>query len=153
MDFFGFPRAETLYIIIRVAFIKEILYLKSFYLSFFNHLNHQSAFDLLSLRSSLPFMSSLYSTNRFTCGSNLEESLFKRKYNIGGKVRKIWIVGGIDIRTRDKFFVEVITRNASILEQSIFDYIKPGTTIYTDLWKGYINLKVRFYTLDYKSYL
>ncbi|KCZ82518.1 hypothetical protein H312_00176 [Anncaliia algerae PRA339] len=37
----------------------------------------------------------------------IDESLFsKRKYNVGRLVRRVWIVGGIDIRTRDTFFVK-----------------------------------------------
>ncbi|KCZ78631.1 hypothetical protein H311_00331 [Anncaliia algerae PRA109] len=80
LDFFGFPRSERLYNLIRVEFRKDILYLESFYLSFFNHLNHIS-YNLLSLRSSLSFMSSLDSTNRLACRSNYDKKITKFSFS------------------------------------------------------------------------
>ncbi|KCZ77225.1 hypothetical protein H311_01767 [Anncaliia algerae PRA109] len=71
----------------------------------------------------------------------IDESLYsKHKYNIGRLLRRVWIVGGIELRTRDTFFVEVIKRDAETLENIILENVLPGTTIYTDCWKGCINL-------------
>ncbi|KCZ81120.1 hypothetical protein H312_01486 [Anncaliia algerae PRA339] len=72
LDFFVFPR-ERILIIIKIVFRKDIIYSKSFYLSFFNHLIINQLLLSLSLRSSFRFVSSLVSTNRRTCRSNYYE--------------------------------------------------------------------------------
>jgi DNA-directed RNA polymerase subunit M/transcription elongation factor TFIIS len=71
----------------------------------------------------------------------IDESKFsKRKYNVGRAVRSPWVIGGIDIETRDTFFVEVFSRNKEVLTRVILENVEVGTTIYTDEWKGYVDL-------------
>jgi IS1 family transposase len=71
----------------------------------------------------------------------IDESQFsKRKYNVGRTVRKLWVVGGIDVVTKEAFFVEVVRRDAVTLQQVILENVELGSTIYTDCWRGYINL-------------
>lgn len=67
--------------------------------------------------------------------------LGKRKYNRGHPVEGVWVVGGIE-RTVGKrmFIVPVADRKAETLIAVIKEHVLPGTTIYTDLWKGYSSL-------------
>lgn len=78
-----------------------------------------------------------------------ETKIAKRKYNKGHKVEGAWVIGGIQ-RSRlknkvtnenKKVFLEPIEeRNIENINQIISKYIKKGTTIYTDCWKGYNDL-------------
>lgn len=71
----------------------------------------------------------------------IDESLFsKRKYHTGRGVRMLWVVGGIDLTTRECFFVEVINRNSVTLSNLIKENVIEGSEIWTDCWGGYINL-------------
>jgi hypothetical protein len=71
----------------------------------------------------------------------IDESKFsKRKYNVGRTVRSPWVIGGIDVETRDTFFVEVFSRNRDVLSSVILENVEVGTTIYTDEWRGYCDL-------------
>ncbi|WUR03438.1 uncharacterized protein VNE69_05034 [Vairimorpha necatrix] len=55
----------------------------------------------------------------------IDESKFgKRKYNKGHKVDGVWVLG-----------------MAETLEDLIKEYVLPGSIIYTDCWKGYVNFK------------
>jgi transposase-like protein len=73
----------------------------------------------------------------------IDESKFgKRKFNKGKRVEGIWVFGGIEVY-EDKsikpkaFMVPVENRSASTLMAVIKARIRPGTTIYSDLWKSY----------------
>ena len=78
-----------------------------------------------------------------------ETKIAKRKYNKGHKVEGAWVIGGIQ-RSRlknkvknenKKIFLEPIEeRNIENINEIINKYIKKGTTIYTDCWKGYNDL-------------
>lgn len=78
-----------------------------------------------------------------------ETKIAKRKYNKGHSVEGAWVIGGIQ-RSRlknkvknenKKIFLEPIEeRNIENINEIIEKYIKKGTTIYTDCWKGYNNL-------------
>ena len=71
----------------------------------------------------------------------IDESLFsKRKYNTGRGVRVVWVVGGIDLTTRECFFVEVLYRDRVTLSQVIIEHVLEGTIIWTDCWGGYVDL-------------
>ncbi|KCZ81666.1 hypothetical protein H312_00844, partial [Anncaliia algerae PRA339] len=72
----------------------------------------------------------------------IDESKFsKRKYQVGRIVMSPWVVGGIDINTKECFFVEVINRSADTLKRIILERIHPGTLIITDEWRGYWGLE------------
>jgi transposase-like protein len=79
-----------------------------------------------------------------------ETKIAKRKYNKGHKVEGAWIIGGIQrsrlknkIKNENKqmFLVPIEERNIENIDEIIKRHIKKGTTIYTDCWKGYNNLK------------
>lgn len=72
----------------------------------------------------------------------IDESKFsKRKYNVGREVRSPWIVGGIDLETREVFFVETFFRDAETLNNIIINHVEPGSIIFTDCWRGYNSLQ------------
>jgi len=77
----------------------------------------------------------------------IDESKFgKRKFHVGHIVEGVWVVGLIE-RSRPgykgKFVVEkVANRGADTLEMLILKYVRPGSCLYSDKWKGY-----RTYTL------
>ncbi|CAO3648500.1 unnamed protein product [Mucor hiemalis] len=85
-----------------------------------------------------------------------ETKIAKRKYNKGHKVEGAWVIGGIQ-RSRlknnvknenKKVFLEPIEeRNIGNINEIIKKYIKKGTTIYTDCWKGYNGLNKIGYKL------
>eukprot|EP01035_Chromulina_nebulosa_P026941 gene26941-35343_t len=69
----------------------------------------------------------------------IDESKFgKRKYNKGHQVDGVWVVGGVE-RTPERriFLVQVENRSEQTLLDTIYKYVKPGSTVYTDCWKGY----------------
>jgi transposase-like protein len=70
-----------------------------------------------------------------------ESKLGKRKYNRGHHVEGVWVVGGIE-RTPEKrmFVVPVLNRCADTLIEVIRRHILPGTTVNTDMWRGYASL-------------
>jgi transposase-like protein len=79
-----------------------------------------------------------------------ETKIAKRKYNKGHRVEGAWVIGGIQrsrlktkIRNENKkiFLCPIETRDTDNIDMIIEKYVKKGTTIYTDLWKGYNNLK------------
>src|SRR3982750_3733849 len=68
----------------------------------------------------------------------IDESKFgKRKYNRGHRVDGQWIVGGFERGTGRLFLVAVENRTKETLLSVIKQWVKPGTTIYTDYWKSY----------------
>lgn len=72
----------------------------------------------------------------------IDESKFtKRKYNVGRVPRSPWVVGGIDVSTKECFFVEVFHRTSETLKAIILENVLPGTTIITDEWRGYWGLE------------
>ncbi|KCZ81715.1 hypothetical protein H312_00893 [Anncaliia algerae PRA339] len=48
-----------------------------------------------------------------------------------------WVVGGINIYTREYFFVEVIMKDLDTLKTVTFENVLPGSLIVTDEWRGY----------------
>lgn len=71
-----------------------------------------------------------------------ESKLGKRKNHRGHHVEGVWILGGVE-RTieRKTFMVPVADRSAATLLPIIANYVEIGSIIYTDLWRGYINLE------------
>lgn len=72
----------------------------------------------------------------------LDESKFsKRKFEVGRAVRSPWIVGGIDMTTKECFFVETFYRDAETLRSIIMNHVVEGSVLCTDCWRGYSNLE------------
>ena len=68
----------------------------------------------------------------------IDESAWKRrKYNRGRQVSNQWVFGGVDRDTRECFAILVERRDAATLLPIIHQYIRPGTTIYSDEWPAY----------------
>ena len=56
-----------------------------------------------------------------------------------------WVFGGIEEDSRKCFIVPVDNRTEETLLNLIKKWIKPGTLIVSDCWKGYINLQKHGY--------
>lgn len=77
----------------------------------------------------------------------IDESKFsKRKFEIGRIVRSPWVVGMIDVNTREVCFVETMFRNSETLSDIIRNHVRDGSIIITDCWAGYNNLRNMNYT-------
>lgn len=78
----------------------------------------------------------------------LDESKFgKRKHNRGHHVEGVWIFGGVEITEARKVFLErVATRDAYTLRCIILKYVRRGSIIVTDFWRGYLGLEEFGYT-------
>jgi hypothetical protein len=79
-----------------------------------------------------------------------ESKIAKRKYNKGHHFEGAWVIGGIErsmlknkIRNENKklFLCPIEERNSINIDNIVKKYVKKGTMIYTDLWKGCNNLK------------
>uniref|UniRef100_A0A915LB63 ISXO2-like transposase domain-containing protein n=1 Tax=Romanomermis culicivorax TaxID=13658 RepID=A0A915LB63_ROMCU len=68
----------------------------------------------------------------------IDESCFvRRKYERGHLVKEQWVFAGYDVETKESFMVPVARRNAATLLPLIQQYIRPGTTIISDMWGAY----------------
>ena len=80
----------------------------------------------------------------------IDESKFgkKRKYNRGRRHRGKWVIGLLS-RTSGEFVLKAVDkRNRRTLIPIIIDHVKPRSTVYTDDWKAYGNL--RYLGLGYR---
>lgn len=72
----------------------------------------------------------------------VDESAFgKRKYNRGRVSKVRWVVGGIDRQNKKCFLKVVDRRDSQTLLSVISENVEPGTTIITDMWRGYNSLE------------
>jgi transposase-like protein len=73
----------------------------------------------------------------------LDESKFgKRKYNRGHRVEGVWVFGGVETTEERKMFAIVVeNRNNDTLKALILKYVRPGSIVVTDGWKGYSEFK------------
>ena len=79
----------------------------------------------------------------------IDESKFgKRKFNCGRRVIGKWVIGGVARGSGECFLAECPNnkRDANTLCLLILQFVRPGTTIITDKWKGYLPLKHHGYT-------
>ncbi|KCZ75130.1 hypothetical protein H311_03898, partial [Anncaliia algerae PRA109] len=63
----------------------------------------------------------------------------KRKFNDDRAVKSSWIIGGVDINTRE-FFALVIKRDKETLNKILLESIKLENTIAIDCLKRYLDL-------------
>jgi transposase-like protein len=70
-----------------------------------------------------------------------ECKIAKRKHNRGHPVEGAWIVGGVERTPERHLFVEVVEdRTADTLREVISRYVRPGSIVHTDCWRGYASL-------------
>jgi len=85
-----------------------------------------------------------------------ECKIAKRKYHQGHRVEGAWIVGGVErTQVRNLFVVRVEDRSADTLEHVIRQFVRSGSIVYTDCWKGYTCLKdmdVQHCTVNHSKY-
>ncbi len=74
-----------------------------------------------------------------------ESKIGKRKYHRGHYVEGQWVFGGVEVGSRKSFIVCVEDRTEATLLSHIKEWIRPGTTIHSDCWKGYFNLALHGY--------
>ena len=68
----------------------------------------------------------------------IDESLFaRRKYNRSRIVPEQWVFGGYEAATKEGFLVPMARRDAATLLPIIRQWIRPGTTIRSDMWAAY----------------
>lgn len=72
-----------------------------------------------------------------------ETVLVKNKYHNGRLLAyQVWAVGGVVRGNPQTFFFEIVeNRNRNTLIELIRRKIAPGTTIITDCWRGYLNIR------------
>ncbi|CAB9518305.1 Inherit from opiNOG: protein Hydra magnipapillata [Seminavis robusta] len=73
----------------------------------------------------------------------IDESKFaKRKYHKGRRVKGSWVLGMVE-RTQQRRMVLLVVpdRTRKTLEHAIMTFVHPGSTIHTDMWKGYLSLE------------
>ncbi|CAB9504074.1 Inherit from opiNOG: protein Hydra magnipapillata [Seminavis robusta] len=85
--------------------------------------------------------------NNMIGGNNIiveiDESKFaKRKYHRGRRVKGSWVLGMVE-RTQQRRMVLLVVadRTRKTLEHAIMTFVHPGSTIHTDMWKGYLSLE------------
>lgn len=80
------------------------------------------------------------------CIVEIDESKFgRRKYNKGHKVDGIWVLGIVERSSERKIYLEIVdNRKSTTLSKIIEKNVDKNSIIYTDLWKGYKNLKFHF---------
>lgn len=72
----------------------------------------------------------------------IDESCFaRRKYNVGRMLPTQWVFGGYCRQTKECFLIAVENRSAASLIPIINQYIRPGSTIYSDEWKAYRSIE------------
>jgi ISXO2-like transposase domain len=72
----------------------------------------------------------------------VDESKFgKRKNHRGHRVEGVWVVGGVERTPARNLFAEVVNdRSTTTLKDVLLRHVRPGTTVLTDMWKGYADL-------------
>jgi transposase-like protein len=56
-------------------------------------------------------------------------------------VKETWVLGMIDVTTRESVIRYVKKRDAATMIPIIQQHVKPGTTIWSDCWRAYNGLK------------
>jgi transposase-like protein len=73
----------------------------------------------------------------------IDESKFgKRKYNRGHRVEGVWVLGMVERTPRRRLVLLVVdNRTKETLSSRISKHVNENSTIHTDCWKGYIDVK------------
>lgn len=67
-----------------------------------------------------------------------ETKMGKRKFHRGHHVEGAWVLGGIEKTAEKKIFlIKVPDRSSNTLLEIITKHVRPGSIIYTDMWKAY----------------
>ncbi|KCZ77487.1 hypothetical protein H311_01499 [Anncaliia algerae PRA109] len=76
----------------------------------------------------------------------IDESKFgRRKYHRGHKVEGVWVLGMVErTPSRKILLIPVPNRNAETLINIIKRHVHSDSIIFTDCWKGYVNIKNEF---------
>lgn len=69
----------------------------------------------------------------------IDESKFgKRKHNRGHHVEGVWVIGAVERTPLRRIFATTVTsRDKDIIKSIIYQFIEPGSIIYSDCWKAY----------------
>ena len=69
----------------------------------------------------------------------MDESKFgKRKFHRGHHVEGVWVIGAVERTAQRRIFATTVTsRDKDIIKSIIYEFIEPGTIIYSDCWKAY----------------
>ena len=81
----------------------------------------------------------------------IDKSKFgKIKYHRGHRVEGVWVFEGVK-RTpkRRMFLIDVPDRSENTLLFYIQKYVKPGSIIFSDLWRGYYNIEKKLNMLHF----
>lgn len=71
----------------------------------------------------------------------IDESMFSRRKNeVGRTYPAQWVFGGICRQTKECFLFTVQDRSAATLEPIITQCILPGSRIFSDEWRSYLNI-------------
>jgi transposase-like protein len=76
-----------------------------------------------------------------------ETVLVRRKYNRGRlpvdnkSGKQLWVFGGIERGTSNCFIVPVEKRDKETLLSLIEQHVLPGSTVVSDMWRGYAGLR------------
>ena len=72
----------------------------------------------------------------------IDESKFgKRKNHHSQRVEGVWVLGGVERTNSHKTFLAVVPRrDAQTLTEVICQFIRPGSLIYSDMWRAYNGL-------------
>ena len=77
----------------------------------------------------------------------VDETVMSKRKNYAGRViPPVWIFGGCCRETKEVFAVKIPNRSKQVLHDEIKNHIKPGTTINSDMWKGYNGIENLGYT-------
>ena len=82
----------------------------------------------------------------------IDESAFVKRKHVGRVVRTQWFFEGIDTTTHEGFLVAVPQRDAATLLPILQQYVRPGTTVISDLCAAYNtigNLRYQHLTVNH----
>jgi len=94
-----------------------------------------------------------YSSFKLKGAVEIDESLFTHKDKTTGgtsEERQMWVLGMYERSSGIAITQFVPRRSIVVLKEVIEKYIEPGTTIYTDGWRGYRFLKDKSLGYDWK---
>ena len=72
-----------------------------------------------------------------------ETCIVKRKYNRGRVLNQVWLFGGIERESKERFIIPLLgeKRDKDTLLPLIGQFILPGTVIYSDGWAAYRDIE------------